>query len=372
MRPQSRLLKHLFTALAAAALLVACGGGDDDDGNKIPITTRVVSFGDSLSDLGSYSPATSLTGNGAAPFFGGKFMTNTHSGYTAASNQNTAATWVEVVSGRLGVPIGPHEVGFGAASVKCPANNGTCTGYAQGGSRVTDPNGIGRSGGALTVPMVTQVANHNTRFNGFGAGDLVLVWGGNNDAFIQLGAVGQGVPVATALGNMDAAATQLANLIKNEMIAKGAQRVAVMNLPDASNTPGFLGADAQTRGLLAQLSAQFNTTLNTALSGVPQARIIDARGLIGAVATAPATYGLTNVTEAACDPAKISAITRGGVTDGSSLFCNATAGAQFNGLKTGASASTWFFADTVHPTTGGHKVIGDIVYGRLQAAGWVQ
>jgi outer membrane lipase/esterase len=367
MRHPNITLKFLLTALAASALLVACGGGDDDK----PVTTRVVSFGDSLSDIGAYAPATSLAGNGSAPVFGGKFTTNVHSGYAAGSNANTASTWVEVVANRVGVLISPHEVGFGAASAKCPANNATCTGYGQGGSRVTDPNGIGKAGGALTVPMVTQVANHNTRFSGFGQGDLVFVWGGNNDAFIQLGAVGQGVPVATAVANMSAAANELVALVKDQIIAKGAGRVAVVNLPDASQTPGFSGLDAQTKGLLSQLSAQFNTTLAAGLNGVAQARIIDARGLIGAVATAPATYGLTNVTEAACDPAKISAITAGAVTDGSSLFCNATAGAPFNGLKANASASTWFFADSVHPTSGGHKVIGDIVYGELQKAGWV-
>jgi outer membrane lipase/esterase len=367
MRYPNISLKFLASALAAAALLVACGGGDD---SKF-VTTRVVSFGDSLSDLGAYAPATSLAGNGSAPVFGGKFTTNVHSGYTAGSNINTASTWVEVVAGRLGVLISPHEVGFGATSAKCPANNATCTGYGQGGSRVTAPNGIGKDGGALTVPMVTQVANHITRFSSFGEGDLVFVWGGNNDAFIQLGAVGQGLPVATAVANMSTAANELVALINTQIIAKGANRVAVMNLPDASQTPGFAGLDAQTKGLLSQLSAQFNSTLATGLNGVAQARIIDARGLIGAVATSPSTYGLTNVVDAACDPAKIAAITRGGVTDGSSLFCNATAGAPFDGLKTGASASTWFFADSVHPTSGGHKVIGDIVYGELQKAGWV-
>jgi outer membrane lipase/esterase len=359
-------LKFLAAALASSFLLASCGGGDDK-----PVTTRIVSFGDSLSDIGAYAPATSLSGNGAAPYFGGRFTTNTHTGYAAGNNTNTAALWVEVLSAKLGLTITPHEVGFGATSAKCPANNATCTGYAQGGSRVTDPNGIGKTGGALTVPMVTQVANHNARFSGFGAGDLVVVWGGNNDAFVQLGAVGQGLPPATALANMATAANELVALVRNQIIARGAQRVAVLNLGDASRTPAFALADAQTKGLLAQLSAQFNTTLAAGLNGVAQARIVDMRGLTEAVAAAPASYGLTNVTEGACDPAKIAAVTQGAVTDGSSLFCNVTAGVPFNGLKAGASASTWFFADGVHPTTGGHRVWGDIVYGELQKAGWV-
>ena len=47
-----------ISALAAAALIVAaCGGGDTDS----PLASRVVVFGDSLSDIGTYTPATSLT-----------------------------------------------------------------------------------------------------------------------------------------------------------------------------------------------------------------------------------------------------------------------------------------------------------------------
>ena len=65
---------HL-SALAAAALIVAgCGGGNSTDS---PLATRVVAFGDSLTDLGAYIPATSINGPGTgAPYFGGKFTTN--------------------------------------------------------------------------------------------------------------------------------------------------------------------------------------------------------------------------------------------------------------------------------------------------------
>ena len=69
----------------------------------------------------------------------------------------------------------PAEVGFNGQSVKCPAAANpafatTCTGYGQGGARVTDPNGIGHNPdgtGALTVPIKTQIANHLARFGSF-------------------------------------------------------------------------------------------------------------------------------------------------------------------------------------------------------------
>src|SRR5204863_2799303 len=102
--------------------------------------------------------------------------------------------WVENLATSLGLLVTPAEVGFGGQSVKCPVAvqapplAGTCTGYGQGGSRVTDPNGIGHAGGALTVPMVTQIANHLARFGSFKDADLILVYAGNNDVFTQFGA----------------------------------------------------------------------------------------------------------------------------------------------------------------------------------------
>ena len=368
----SRRQWHLsvLSAIVGAALLAACGGGDSG-----PSTTRVVSFGDSLSDLGTYAPATSLAGTGAAPFFGGRFTSNTHTGYTAASNSNTATIWVEWVAARLGVAITQAAVGFATTNIPCPAAANpalasSCTAYGQGGSRVTDPNGIGKTGGALTVPVVTQMANHLTRFTSYGAGDIVFVWAGSNDMLIQFGAVAQGLPPATAVANMQLAATQLATLIKDQVVAKGATRVAVMNVPDGSIAPAFSALPAANKALLTQLSAEFNSTLTTSLAGV-DVRMIDIRAFIGDAIANPAKYAFTNATVAACDPAKIAGVTGGRVTDGSSLFCNAASGQPFNGLKTGASASTWLFADGVHPTSGGHKAISDFVIGKLKEFGWM-
>ena len=368
----SRRQWHLsvLSAIVGAALLAACGGGDSG-----PSTTRVVSFGDSLSDLGTYSPATSLAGTGAAPFFAGRFTTNTHTGYTAASNSNTATIWVEWVATRLGVAITQAAVGFATTNIACPAAANpalasSCTAYGQGGSRVTDPNGIGKASGFLTVPIVTQVTNHLTRFSKFETTDIVFMLGGANDLLIQFGAVAQGLPPATAVANMQTAGTQLAAIVKDQIVAKGATRVAVMTLPDIARFPAFNQLPAANTALLAQLATAFNTAVATGLAGV-DVRYIDNQAFFSDIVANPAKYGFTNITTAACDPAKIAAVTGGRVTDGSSLFCNAAAGQPFNGMKTGASASTWLFADGVHPTTGGHKVWADYVIAQLKDFGWM-
>jgi len=377
---------HLSALAAIAALVVAgCGGGTTDS----PLATRVIAFGDSLTDIGAYTPATSVNGPGTgAPYFGGKFTTNTHTGYTTTSNTSTANIWVEWIAARLGVPITPAMAGFGPDTpqtrVRCPAAltnaalAGSCTGYAQGGSRVSNPAGIGNPTGTglngstptpMTLPMTTQVADHLTRFSSFGSGDIVFVFGGNNDVFVQLSAAATIGPTA-AVANMQTAATELANLVRNQIIANGASRVAVMTLPDAATAPQFSSADAQTRALVTQLSAAFNATLLAALDG-SGARIIDVRALTAATQANPAAYGLTNVTTPACG-------TPAWNPSGTSLLCNAAPAALFtasgapnrNGLAAGASASTWLFADGVHPTTGGHRVLADQVWTAIKDFGW--
>jgi phospholipase/lecithinase/hemolysin len=329
-----------------------------------------------------------LTGNGAAPYFGGKFT----------ANSANSKIWVENLATTMGLAVTPAEVGFGGSSVKCPAAAvaalaGTCTAYGQGGSRVTDPNGIGKSGGALTVPMKTQIANHLARFSSFKASDMILVWGGNNDAFVQFGtfsAAATQIQTDAATGKISAdqanvalfqaqtaaetamktAAIELAGYIKTEILAKGGKYVAVMNLPDSTLTPFGSTLPAAARPVLTALVDTFNLWLKDSLTGAP-VKIIDQNGPGKDVYANPAKYGLTNNTIPTCDAAKISAITRGAVTDGSSLFCNSTVGAPYNGIRTGADVNTWQFADSVHPTPGGHKVISDFVTQQLRAFGWI-
>src|SRR5450432_422669 len=143
-----RVIRSLTPWLFSALLLAACGGGDPDVPGQgspagAPTTkgtfTAVVSFGDSLSDIGAYAPATSLAGTGAAPYFGGKFTTNETSNGAPDANP-LGKVWVENLAASLGIVVTPAEVGFDGVSVKCPAAAvpalaGTCTAYGQGGSR---------------------------------------------------------------------------------------------------------------------------------------------------------------------------------------------------------------------------------------------
>ena len=383
-------------SLLTCLLLAACGGGDPTiPGSGSPAGapttkgtfTAIVSFGDSLSDVGAYAPATSLAGNGLAPYFGGKWTTNSAG----------ATIWVENLATTLGVAITPAEVGFAGSSVKCPAAaaglGSTCTGYGQGGSRVTDPEGIGKSIGALTVPVVTQIDNHLARFTSFSAGDLIFVYAGSNDVFTQFGtfsATAAQVQADAAAGKLTAdqanaalftaqtaaqaqmklAAQTLAGYVRDKILAKGGKYVAVMTLSDIVDTPFGSTLPASAKPVLTDLSLIFNLWLRDGLTGQP-VQIIDTFALSKEVYANPAKFSIVNNTVPACDTAKISAITGGQVTTGSSLFCNSTVGAPYNGLRTGADVTTWQFADGVHPTTGGHKIISDAFAVQLKSFGWI-
>ena len=392
-------IRVLGLSLITAALLAACGGGDDPyvAGSTptagAPTTkgtfTAVVAFGDSLTDNGAYAPATSLTANGQAPYFGGKFTTNGASG----------TVWVENLATRMGLAITPAEVGFAGTSVKCPAAAvsaslaGTCTGYAQGGARITDPNGIGKSGGALTVPVAKQIENHLARFSSFKDSDLIVVFAGANDVFTQFGAFtakATQIQTAAATGQiaqdeaqrqlfaaqtaaqteMKKAATELSGYVKNQILAKGGKYVAVLNLPDIADTPFGKSLPASVQPVLTDLSLIFNLWLREGLGNQP-VKIVDTLSMFKDLYQNPAKYGIVNVSAPACDAVKIAAITGGRVTDGSSLFCNATPGVPFNGLRAGADSNTWAFADGVHPTTAGHRIFADVAFEQLKAYGWL-
>ena len=390
-------------ALLGSVLLAACGGDDVTVPGTTPPTgaptakgnfTSLVSFGDSLSDQGSYAPATSLSGNGQAPFFGGKFTVNL--------DHNGGTIWVENLATTLGLAVFPAEMGFAGQSVKCPvkfvvpAAAALCTSYGQGGSRVTNPAGIGNNGGAgaLTVPMVKQIDNHLAAFGGkFNATDLIVVWGGNNDVFVQFGAFGaaaaaiQADAMAGKIGadeankrlydaqtaaqeGMKRAAQELTGYVRDKILAKGGKYVTVFNLPDSSLTPFGSTLPVDARGVLTTLVDTFNLWLRDGLGGQP-VKLVDQNTAGKAVYANPGQYGLTVNTVPTCDATAISAITGGAVTDGSSLFCNGTPGVGYYGLRAGANVDTWQFADGVHPTPGGHKVISDYVTSQLRAFGWI-
>lgn len=455
--------KVLATALAAA-MLVACGGGGDGDQSPAVKYSSVVSFGDSLSDAGTYNTGP-IKASG-----GGMFTVNGIVG-AVGSEPVPSYTWAQLVAAAaVGQPSCAARIGgFGTPESSAPATGATkCRNYAQGGSRVTDPKGVGNSvgvgnvGGALTEPVVTQIANYliDNGSGKFSGTELVTVLAGANDLFgqsdilkaaataaggaafaaslvgqlvagappanqqaaaaaigaavqteaaktgatptsiVTAGATAAGIHAATngytnsavanaaaigatagaagtaagntyaattgaqnAVAGMSAAATTLAGYVK-DMVSKGAKYVAVVNIPDVSQTP-MAAKDPSTKPLVLAMTTAFNTTLQTALAGTPGVLLVDAFSENQRQMANPAHYALTNIKDVACNltyPANVLDATKDG--SGSSLVCNAS------NLIAG-DTSRYMFSDNVHPTPYGHKLLAQYVTKALVQAGWL-
>ncbi|HZW21894.1 SGNH/GDSL hydrolase family protein [Noviherbaspirillum sp.] len=336
-------------ALLSAAILAGCGG------NNTPQFSSVVSFGDSLSDIGTYSVGT------VRALGGGKYTVN----------DPASKNWIELMATKLNVaapcPAQTGLQGDAAQGFSVPVTNFTnCTAYAQGGARVTNPVGPGNRAlggsaailGQLTVPVVTQIQTHlNSRGGSFTGNEVVFVMAGGNDVFINLATVGAGGSPTAAVTAMGTAGAELGGYVKNLVVGKGAKYVVVVNLPDVSKTPFALSQSAETQGLINTMVTTFNSQLQQGLSGT-DVLLVDAYTVSRDQNANPAKYGLTNVTAPACD------LTPARNPLGSSLVCTRA------NLAAGAT-DTYQYADTVHPTPYGYRLLADLVTAQMGSRGWL-
>jgi phospholipase/lecithinase/hemolysin len=351
-----------MAAAAAAVLLASCGGGDSGPSTP-PTYARLVSFGDSLSDVGTYRTA------GLATTGGGQFTVNDYSASRPAAGTN----WTEQLAYELALPtpcparVGLNSSGSLAALAQAPVDQPACTNHAQGGSRVTNPVGpynaallaVGNTDGelgALTEPLTSQVAKYLAGHGGgFTATDLVTVLAGGNDAFMQLAALAAGsITSAQAGAEMQKASAELVALIRTQLLDKGAQRVVLVLLPDIGISPLGLSRPPEARTGLTQLSLAFNVPLVTAFSGDPRVLLVDAFGASELQALNPTLYGLANSKQPACDLTKVL----------SSLLCSAA-------TVVAPDVSRYWFADSVHLTPYGYQLLARVVTDGMTRAGWL-
>jgi phospholipase/lecithinase/hemolysin len=388
--------KALSLALALALGLAACSGGDAGGGPPVAATEGVQSaplhfaaqvvFGDSLSDVGSYAVGAVAAGGG------GKFTINGNG--TIQYPELTGQIWDEMIAAQLGLPA-PCAAqsglqGDAARGLSAPAvNHPGCYDYAQGGARIVDPIGPGnvQAGspiGELTVPIATQVANHLAAAGGRFLGDeVVFVMAGSNDVVTWWRVLADGAGAAAqaagpdpaaqaqaraayyaangpgAVAALQAAGSQLATIIGQQIVGAGANYVVVNNVPDLSGSPLGGVQEPQLRALVQQMVQGFNGALKAGIDALPQAAQVaqvDIYALSQDTLANPANYALTNTTAPACGPNAL---------DGNSLVCNV-----FN-VYPGVDISHFLFADTVHPTPYGHWLIARQVGAAMAAKGWL-
>ncbi|AXE93469.1 SGNH/GDSL hydrolase family protein [Paraburkholderia sp. DD10] len=372
----SRVTK-VTLASTAFALLAACGGGDDNNNSSSTpaggVKLQIVSFGDSLSDVGTYAPV--IQGS----FGGGRFTTN------------PGEVWTQKVAEYYGDTLSAAALGgFGQ-----PLVNTSGYGYAQGGARVVDPNGPGHAAAgqpsyaqATTVPVVTQVQNYLSAHGSFNSNQLVLVNGGANDIFVQLSALTAAIQTDIA-GGMDAqtavlketqntlvpVAVALAQQV-GVILQNGATHVVVANVPDIGSTPLAQSLIPTSGPLAPTLLSGITKVYNAAFFGALQQAGIYSKVIpIDAytwqdtlMANASASGFTVTNTGTACNlTAMAAAAAQYGVPNpsayASSLFCSPQT------YTVAGADQTYMFADTVHPTTHVHALFAQYVQQQIAASG---
>ncbi|HET9821586.1 MAG TPA: SGNH/GDSL hydrolase family protein [Burkholderiaceae bacterium] len=369
--------------LLAAAVLVACGGGDDNP----PAVASVRTFGDSLADVGTFAIA-------GTPRF--------------TIQGPNSKVYPELVGAAYNLSATCNFFVF-TGTTFAPNPTANCSNYAIGGSRINggsngtaaaDPRNIG-------VQLDTATAGGN-----FKASDLLLIDGGGNDAADLVGAflaAQQGAPAgylgilgqllsaadvtqatksASDLGAagglyMVALADRMTDLVRTKALAKGAERVAILNAPAITLTPRFqmvLGGVEAAKGKATRLQLEglfnlwvdsFNARLKNNFNGDSRVTVIDANAAFVAWVANPSAYGLTDAKRAACP---VTGVGSDGLPTYSFATCTEAA-LSASTPPAGATGATWYqswlFSDGFHPSQKGHLLLADVITTQLKAAGWL-
>jgi phospholipase/lecithinase/hemolysin len=324
------------------ALFAACGGNGSGSSNSSSPTSssttpaggihlQIVSFGDSLSDVGTFAPIASVVG-------GGRFTTNPGQVWT----QNVAQYYGDTLTAAFTID----------ATHKLSAQDGL--GYAEGGATVATPASLSDFLidviGNIEMPVTQQVSSYAATHGSFNATQLVLIWAGANDV-LRAGAL------PAAASTVQTAATTLAQVV-GQIVQNGATHVVVVNLPNIGLTPqGISSPDGGAN--LTQLSQMFNDDLNAALqaSGL-QSKVIQIDSYTWfnqVIANFQANGFAVSNTSFACDPAKTPHQT--------SLLCSPATYVSSN------ADQTYIFADNLHPATRMHALFAQFVEQQVAKSG---
>lgn len=242
-----RRVRLFFAAFGLSLLLAGCGSGSTFE-PLVP--TRIISFGDGLSDLGQ-------TGN--------KFTVN----------DGTVNIWVERVA-----------VNY-SKTITAAVSGGL--GFAQGGARI---NGAGNS----IESQITTFLSLSAATSTLGASDLILVDAG----VAELVALAAATPSDSALLDAaDTAGKALAVQVRR-LLAAGGKHVVLANAPDIGKTP-YASSVTRTVALTAT-TRQFNDSLKIALSDIGTGLLlVDNEAFVNSIYNSPNVLGTSgNATAAAC------------------------------------------------------------------------
>jgi thermolabile hemolysin len=223
--------------------------------------SRIVVFGDSLSDTGNFHRLTG--GVPGAPYASGRF--------------SNGPLWIEYLAEDLGMTLlSENNYAVGGAT--------TGSGNSNDGFLGLEYPGLQDQWSAFLADLPPGGADPEA---------LYVVWAGANDFFVAL----QTGSSPTVLIGGGVANTARAIQV---LWAAGARHILVPNVPDLGLVP--FGRASGMSAAITQLSAAYNQALEGALqaladSGIPTIRV-DAFEALRAMVNSPAEFGFTNVTEA--------------------------------------------------------------------------
>jgi outer membrane lipase/esterase len=236
--------------------------------------------------------------------------------------------WADYIAAAFGKTMAPA---YSYATGKAVLGSGN--GFAIGAARVNDT-----PRGPLTILGTGSQINDSIR-RGLDKEALHLVWIGGNDLDAQLRAVVAGGTTTAAATGMIAAAQGLVQQV-GVLQAAGAKNILVMNLPNLAATPMVAAFGAQGQQLAGLLTDTFNGTLKAGMSGKNVIQF-DVYTLFNDIIANPMKYGFSNNNSPVC-----------GTVD--SAACS-------------LPSNGFLFADSLHPSTYAHSLLGEWVAGALRS-----
>jgi phospholipase/lecithinase/hemolysin len=232
-----------------------------------PIYTKLIVFGDGLSDQGRFGPLTQYRYPPSPPFFEGRWT--------------NGPTWVELLATEVGIPLHADDNW---------AQGGATTGYFN----INEPlrQALGLAASAPIRGVLQQVDDVLTSTPQLDPHALYILWAGGHDfgAYLDFGQ--PDVKAYPPEANIKQAIQTLAT--------GGAKHFLIGNMPDLASTPAYAGTDK------APLAKALVESYNTGLQKI--ARDMRAEGLnilefdgatvFTEIAMNPASYGINYVTEA--------------------------------------------------------------------------
>lgn len=234
---------HNFVCAASTTILVmAILGNEPARAQSAPPHDRIIIFGDSISDSGSYADK--------APAGAGRFTTNPD------------PVWVELIAQGLELDLAPHQAGG--------------TNYAEGGARVATAR-PGAPGDLSRRPVTQQVADFIANDGVLTAHSFVILQGGGNDVF------------ATRANGPADTPEDVETL-----------RVAAETLADQASMLLDAGAGTLVTTSVPKFE-HYNARYEAALAARDlNVLYVDMAGLIAEIENDPSEFGILNISDRAC------------------------------------------------------------------------